>query len=124
MPLVKMVRQHTDRNATLIVESSRDPDLAREVIRLQENLDRHVEVVETLGAASELPGSALLLTASDAPGRGALVARSLPYRMKPLPFVDRMLTWYGETIAHRQAGDRLEPATDHCLYELKPKSTP
>ncbi len=121
MPLINLVRLHTQRSVTLVIESNRDPDLAWEVLRLQEALDRHIKVVETLGAEFSFRGATLLLTASESGARGSLAGRSSHYRMKSLPWVDRLLAWYGRNISHRQAGDRIELAPDYLLYEVNPR---
>jgi hypothetical protein len=124
MPLITLVRLHTDRSATLVIESNRDPDLAREATRLQDAFDRRVDVVDTFGAGVGFPGTTLLLTASESGERGLLAGRCSQYRMTSGPWVDRMLAWYAKTISHRQAGDRIELATDYLLYEVKLKDAP
>lgn len=71
--------------------------------------------------ACQAESNVLLLTASESSARGSLAGRSSQYRVKSLPWVDRLLAWYRKTVSHRQAGDRIELAPDYLLFEVKSK---
>jgi hypothetical protein len=111
--MIRFVHSHTSRSAPILIEATRDPELSSIIDRLP--LDRRVTLTTNLTA--ELTPGVYLLTANPAPLTAHLAATEAVPGKDNSSTIQRLLQWYGQHIAHRRPGDKMEVPAQLYLYE-------
>jgi hypothetical protein len=119
LSLLRLIRHHTDRATTIVIVRPADPQLARMAPRFDELFDRHAVVVEDLKRLPDGGENAAVLSAAAAEPL-KLIAQNGGAKSGIADSLGRVSAWFNRTIAHRQAGDRLELGEVYFLYDPKP----
>jgi hypothetical protein len=113
--LISFVRDHTSRPTPIVVDPTRDPELAGVAVRLTGLLDRRIVVTTNFTAWSASP-KPYLLTAMQNPVAGRLVGANANSQNQE-GAVQSVLNWYGQHISHRRPGDKPVVADAYFLYD-------
>ncbi len=119
LSLVKLVRQHTARSDTLVVEKS-DSATAPLALRLDEILDRHIIVADNLQDLAGQEGHYVILSSVKRDDSLPLIAQS---QAESQSLLTKVGGWFNRTIAKRNRGDRLDLSESYFLYGAKPAVT-
>jgi hypothetical protein len=108
LAFITLVRNHTARDATIVVRRDMDPELINLSPRLSYAFDRHVIVVSDGDATRPEAGlSKSVILTGVAPPPEKIIAQTDLSDNAP-PFLKNLVGWYTRNIAHRQAGDQME----------------
>jgi len=114
LTLAKLVRKHTSRSDTIVILKT-DPDTAPLADRLDEPLDRHVIVVNSVkDLANE--GHCVILSAIRLDAL-PLIAQNTTASHSEL---SHLTEWFNRSVSHRRPGDRLELPEVYYLYAPGP----
>ena len=116
LALVTFIRQHTERDATIVIRRDTDPALAELASRLDELFDRHLVVVPDAveNNLAGVPAKRMFLTATARTSEKMLAQTDGTDSTSPA--LKKLLDWYASHIAHRRVGDKLDIGEQYFLY--------
>jgi hypothetical protein len=111
LTLIKLVREHTLRSDSIVILKT-DLETVRVSSRLDEPLDRHILVVNSVNDLAN-PHQSIILTSIKLDQAGPLIAQT---SAKSASWLSKVADWFNRSISHRRSGDRLELADTYYLY--------
>jgi hypothetical protein len=116
LSMVALVRENTPRSDDIVVVKSADPASAALANRFDEEVDRHVVLVDDFNglAAEKVPY--FILSSVSINGPFSLVAQK---SVDDREWANRVADWFNHSIAHRRPGDRMELPDTYYLYQPK-----
>lgn len=114
--LVKLIRSHTARTATILITRDTDSALAEMNDRLPELFDRRVEVLTSIsGNGGEMANKYWLTAVPEKRDGYQMIAGS--NEKEDWSLFKQILGWYSRTIARRRPGDKMDMAAQYYLYQ-------
>lgn len=115
LTVIRFIRDHTPRAATLVAAQERDPELTVLLSRLE--MDRSYLIAPTV-AEAESGGTNRFIITEVKPSSSVHLVAHLDARESGNAWMKQALAWYSRVIAHRRAGDKVEvEGTDFYLYQ-------